>query len=551
MNSFDHTAFREQFPILKTQVNHQPLVYFDNAATTQKPHCVIDKYQAFYCQENANVHRASHALSALATQSFEQTREQVKNFIQANSIKEIIWTKGTTESINIIAQSWGRDNLQAGDEIVLSHCEHHANIVPWQIVAKQTGAIIKVLPLTIDGLIDQSSIVDVISLKTKIVCCAHISNVLGRINPIEKIIYRAKQVNAISIIDGAQAIAHQSVNVEKLGCDFYVFSAHKMYGPTGVGVLYGRESLLNTMSPYQGGGEMIKTVSFEQTTFNDLPFKFEAGTPNIAGVVAFSAAIEFLQDWFSVIENDEKKLLSYCLERLATISQIKMIVEGEPDIPLISFVIDGHHNHDIATSLNAYGIAIRSGHHCAMPLMAYLKLTGCLRISLSPYNTFEEIDYFVECLEKIIDQERQSKPLQQATIKNDNQQSNDIITLFNNAKGWDGKHREIMMLGKNSSRLSKDKRNEQSLISGCESLAWLVADMNSDGVYHFTADSDAKVIRGLLVIVLAAFNDKTAKEIHAFDIETYFELLGLIQHLSPSRGNGVHAIVERIRKIVS
>ncbi|NQZ83925.1 MAG: SufS family cysteine desulfurase [Colwellia sp.] len=545
MNSFDNAAFREQFPILKIKVNQQPLVYFDNGATTQKPQCVIDKYQMFYSQENANVHRASHTLSALATHSFEQTRKQVKNFIQASSIKEIIWTKGTTESINIIAQSWGRDNLKAGDEIVLTQCEHHANIVPWQIVAKQTGAIIKVLPLTADGFIDQLVINEMITEKTKVVCCAHISNVLGRINPIEKIIARAKQVNAISVIDGAQAIAHQPINVKELGCDFYVFSAHKMYGPTGVGILYGREELLNRMSPYQGGGEMIKTVSFAQTTFNDLPFKFEAGTPNIAGVVAFSAAISFLQDWSSDIENYEQKLLEYCLAKLTTISQIKMIVEGEPDIPLISFVIDDHHNHDIATSLNVYGIAIRSGHHCAMPLMAYLKLTGCLRISLSAYNTFEEIDYFIECLDKIINQE---DSLPQLT-ENNNQLSDDIVSLFSKAKGWDGKHREIMMLGKNLNRLNKDRRNEKSLISGCESLAWLVFDKNNDGVYRFTADSDAKVIRGLLVIVLAAFNDKIAKEIHAFDIERYFEQLGLIQHLSPSRGNGVHAIVQRVRQI--
>ena len=545
MNSFDNAAFREQFPILKIKVNQQPLVYFDNGATTQKPQCVIDKYQMFYSQENANVHRASHTLSALATQSFEQTRKQVKNFIQASSINEIIWTKGTTESINIIAQSWGRDNLKAGDEIVLSQCEHHANIVPWQIVAKQTGAIIKVLPLTADGFIDQSAINEMITEKTKVVCCAHISNVLGRINPIEIIIARAKQVNAISVIDGAQAIAHQPVNVKELGCDFYVFSAHKMYGPTGVGILYGREELLNRMSPYQGGGEMIKTVSFAQTTFNDLPFKFEAGTPNIAGVVAFSAAISFLQDWSSFIENHEQKLLAYCLEKLEQISKVKMIVEGTPDIPLISFFIDGHHNHDIATSLNAYGIAIRSGHHCAMPLMAYLKLPGCLRISLSAYNTFEEIDYFIECLDKIINQE---DSLPQLT-ENNNQLSDDIVSLFSKAKGWDGKHREIMMLGKNLNRLNKDRRNDKSLISGCESLAWLVFDKNNDGVYRFTADSDAKVIRGLLVIVLAAFNDKIAKEIHAFDIERYFEQLGLIQHLSPSRGNGVHAIVQRVRQI--
>ncbi|MFT5755865.1 MAG: cysteine desulfurase/selenocysteine lyase [Alteromonadaceae bacterium] len=548
MNSFDNTNFRALFPILKTQVNQQALIYFDNGATTQKPHCVIDKYQQFYSQQNANVHRASHALSTLATQSFEQSREKVKNFIHAHSIKEIIWTSGTTESINIIAQSWGRNNLKAGDEIVLSQCEHHANIVPWQMVAEQTGAIIKVLPLTAQGLIDISAINATITSKVKIVCCAHISNVLGRINPIEKIIARAKKMNAVSVIDGAQAIAHQGVNVTELGCDFYVFSAHKMYGPTGVGVLYGRAALLNVMPPYQGGGEMIKTVSFEQTTYNELPFKFEAGTPNIAGIIAFSAAIDFLQQHSQNIEDYEKKLLAYCMEKLLTIPQIQMIVAGVPDIPLISFIIKEHHNHDIAASLDAYGIAVRSGHHCAMPLMAYLNLSGCLRISLAGYNTFAEIDTLLNCLHKIINQD--SSP--QVVKKNNHQvtqASQGIIDLFEKAKGWDGKHREIMLLGKNLHRLGKEKRDQQSLISGCESQAWLVVEKNNQGLYHFTGDSDAKVIRGLLVIVLAAFNDKTAVDINSFDITHYFEKLGLIQHLSPSRGSGVLAIVDKIRQI--
>jgi len=545
MNSLDHSAFREQFPILKSKINEQALIYFDNGATTQKPNCVIDKYQQFYSEQNANVHRASHSLSAMATHSFEQAREQVKKLIHASSVKEVIWTSGTTESINLIAQSWGGDNLKVGDEIVLSQCEHHANIVPWQIVAKQTGAVIKVLPLTSDGVIELSAIENMITLATKVVCCAHISNVLGRVNPIEAIIARAKHVNAISVIDGAQAVAHQLVDVNKLDCDFYVFSAHKMFGPTGLGVLYGREAILNSMSPYQGGGEMIKTVSFEETTFNDLPFKFEAGTPNIAAVVAFSAAITFLQEWRVAVDSHENNLLVYSFDKLLSIPNLKMIVEGRPDIPLISFVIDGYHNHDIATSLNAYGIAIRSGHHCAMPLMNYLNLKGCLRISLAAYNTFEEIDYFVECMHKIINQE--NEPQQASKI--DNSLSDDILALFDGAKGWDGKHREIMLLAKNLPRLGKDKRDKLSLISGCESLAWLIATKDFNGIYSFTADSDAKIIRGLLVIVLAAFNHKTAKDIQEFDIKAYFEKLGLIQHLSPSRGNGVHAIVEKIRQL--
>ena len=303
MNIFEPHLFRQQFPLI---VKHEKaligqdsvksaLVYFDNAATTQKPAQVINSYQSYYQNSNANVHRASHQLSNKATSAFEQARSLVQQFIGASTIKEIIWTKGATESINIIAQALARNILMPGDEIVLCASEHHANIVPWQIVAEQTGAVIKVLTLTNQGYIDVDSIDNMITRKTKIVACAHISNVLGRINPIKSVIDKAKQVGAISVIDGAQAVAHLSVDVAALDCDFYVFSAHKMYGPTGVGVLYGKEALLDSMSPYQAGGEMIKTVSFTQaTTFNALPFKFEAGTPNIAGVIAFAQCIDFL-----------------------------------------------------------------------------------------------------------------------------------------------------------------------------------------------------------------------------------------------------------------
>ena len=311
MSLFSIKKFRQQFPLIESFNTYEventncfsPLVYFDNAATTQKPQQVIDCQNIYYSQYNANVHRASHQLSSKATFAFEQARNKVRNFIGANNVKEIIWTKGATESINIVAQSLARNILKRGDEIVLCASEHHANIVPWQIVAEQTGAIIKVLPLTINGYIDITQLDSVITDKTRFVACAHISNVLGRINPIEQVITKAKSVGAISVIDGAQAVAHLTVDVQSLDCDFYVFSAHKMYGPTGVGVLYGKKDLLESMVPYQGGGEMIKTVSFTQgTSFNSLPFKFEAGTPNIAGVIAFAQSIDFLSP-FLVDEN--------------------------------------------------------------------------------------------------------------------------------------------------------------------------------------------------------------------------------------------------------
>jgi cysteine desulfurase/selenocysteine lyase len=560
MKHFEPEKFRQHFPLivnnalLNTGTEQQtPVVYFDNGATTQKPDCVIECYQHFYQNINANVHRASHLLSTKATCAFEQARDTVKTFINANSIKEIIWTKGTTESINLIAASLGSKILDVGDEIILAVSEHHANIVPWQIIAEKTGAVIKVLPIDSAGKIDLVCFDKLLNDKTKIVCCAHVSNVLAKINPIKSIIQKAKTVGAITVIDGAQAIAHFSVDVQALDCDFYVFSAHKMYGPTGVGVLYGKEALLEAMPPYQSGGEMIKTVSFkEQTTFNSLPFKFEAGTPNIAGVVAFAKAINFISQHPSdEITAYEQQLTQYCYQALSHISEVEFIVEQIADIPVIAFTINGHHNHDIAASLDSYGVAIRSGHHCAMPLMEYLNISGCLRISLAPYNSVTEIDYFIACLIKIIKQEsvHSIARVGQNSVDKNELESSTMIDKFSKLKGWDSRHREIMLLGKKLDRLDKTLRKKDTLISGCESLAWLDGAQNSQGIYHFQADSDAKIIRGLLVIVLAAFNNKTAVQIQLFDINSYFEKLGLMQHLSPSRGNGVLAIVEKIKKI--
>jgi len=569
MKPFEPKSFRQHFPLIVNNAlenlengRKEPLVYFDNGATTQKPDCVVDCYQYFYQNINANVHRASHLLSAKATIAFEQARQSVKTLINAKSNKEIIWTKGSTESINLIASTLGKKILASGDEIILAVSEHHANIVPWQMLAEQTGALIKVVSIDGVGKIDLTHFEQLLNDKTKIVCCAHVSNVLAKINPIKEIIRKAKTVGAITVIDGAQAIAHFVIDVQALNCDFYVFSAHKMYGPTGVGVLYGKQVLLEAMPPYQFGGEMIKKVSFkEQTTFNSLPFKFEAGTPNIAGVIAFAKAIEFFSLYRSTeITDYEQQLTQHCYQALSQISAVQFIVEQAPDIPVISFIIKNHHNHDVATSLDSVGIAVRSGHHCAMPLMQSLNISGCLRVSMAPYNTVAEIDYFIECLLKIIAQDNvkyndrvKGEPDSQG-IENNDITTDAIINLFSKVKNWDTRHREIMLLGKQLKRLDKNARNEQDLISGCESLAWLVAEKvtakNSQDAFHFQADSDAKIIRGLLVIILAAFNDKTAKQIQLFDIDAYFTRLGLIQHLSPSRGNGLLAIVDKIKAVI-
>jgi cysteine desulfurase/selenocysteine lyase len=566
MQQFSFTDFRQQFPILQSLVNGKPLIYFDNAATTQKPMCVIENQSDYYQHCNANVHRASHALSAKATVAYEDARQRVKKFINANTVQEIIWTKGSTESINLVAQSWGRSALRPNDEIVLSHSEHHANIVPWQIVAEQTGAKIKVLPLSETGIIDSEQLEDVIGERTRIVCFGHISNVIGRINPTAEIIRVAKKYQALTLIDGAQAIAHLDVDVTALDCDFYVFSAHKMYGPTGVGVLYGKKALLAQMPPYQAGGEMIKTVSFEQTSFNELPHKFEAGTPNVAGVIALGASIRFLeQQGHAALFAYEEQLRAYCFAQLSSVKDLVFIVAGEPDIPVFSFSLKGQHNHDVATALDSVGIAVRSGHHCAMPLMQYLQITGCVRLSLSAYNSFQEVDFAVQQL-KILTQsvletcdevsEAISTPSLNACtnlkpIVSNDLTVDDVLAMFAKAKGWDSKHREIMLLGKKHIRLLAQERTEQSIISGCESHAWLVCYQEYSGEFRFKGDSDAKVIRGLLAIILAAVDNKTAAEINAFDLDDYFSTLGLLQHLSPSRGNGIRAIVKKIEQLIA
>jgi SufS family cysteine desulfurase len=558
MNKFDVEAFRQHFPILSKKVNNLPLVYFDNGATTQKPDCVIDAQVDVYQQYNANVHRASHALSAKATAVFEQARVDVQQFIQAQYLEEVIWTSGTTASINLIAQSWGQKNLQVGDEILLSYAEHHANIVPWQLIAEKTGAVIKILPLTVAGIIDEAVLEGYFTDNTRVVSCTHISNVIGKVNPIKKIIQLAKKYQAISIIDGAQACAHIPLNMQSLACDFYVFSAHKMYGPTGVGILYGRRELLTAMPPYQGGGEMIKKVSFSGTSFNQLPFKFEAGTPNYAGGIAFARSIEFINSFSTnKLASYENALTSYCYQSLKKIKTLQFVVEQQPDIGVIAFTVNNIHNHDIASGLDAQGIAVRSGHHCAMPLMEYLNLTGCIRVSLAAYNTYAEVDFFIEKLTAIIKNEQinctsAKAPNESLIIGLSTEQKlaeQKIIEQFSVIQGWDLRHREIMLLGKNLIRMDKSLRDNMSLIQGCESHAWLTASKNSSGQFYFSCDSDARVIRGLMVIILAAFQNKTSLQIINFDDNAYFKKLGLAQHLSPSRSNGVKAIIKKIKTI--
>ena len=381
-------------------INGQKLVYFDNGATTQKTQSVINTESNYYQMENSNVHRGVHFLSRLATDKFEETRIAVQNFIGAQEALEVIFTRGATESINIIANGY-RSLLKKGDEIILSELEHHSNIVPWQMCCKYSGANLKIIPLLEDGSLDISGFESLISEKTKLVSISHISNTLGTINPVKYFIKKAHEVGAKVMVDGAQAASHISLNVQELGVDFYCFSAHKMFGPNGVGVLYGKKNLLNKLPVYQGGGEMIKDVSFTKTTYANLPHKFEAGTPNIAGIVAFKKAIDFITDvGISNIAKYEQKLLEYATEELLKINGLKIYGTAKNKSAIISFNIDGLHPYDIGMILDKFGVAIRTGHHCTQPIMEKYNIPGTARVSLALYNTKEEIDICIEAIKK-------------------------------------------------------------------------------------------------------------------------------------------------------
>jgi cysteine desulfurase/selenocysteine lyase len=400
---FDVLKFRSQFPILSKKIKGKHLVYFDNAATSQKPIAVIDAITNYYNENNANIHRGLHTLADEATAAYETSREAVQEFIKAAHKEEIIFTKGTTDGINLIASAWGNANLNLGDEIILSTLEHHSNIVPWQMLAERKGAVIKVIPVDEEGIINMQAFEQMLTPKTKIVSIIHVSNALGVINPVEEIISKAHANNTLVLLDGAQSAVHLDINVIKLDCDFFVFSGHKIYGPTGVGILYGKRQLLEAMPPYQGGGEMIKEVSFEKTTYNELPFKFEAGTPNIADVIALKAAIEFFKEnGKEIMRIHEDNLTQYATKKLKSIQGVKIIGDVSNKVSVISFVVDGIHPQDLAVLLDNQGIAVRTGHHCAQPLMKRLGIVGTTRASFAAYNTIEEIDSFISALQKAI-----------------------------------------------------------------------------------------------------------------------------------------------------
>jgi cysteine desulfurase / selenocysteine lyase len=399
----DVEQIRNEFPILHQQVHGRNLVYLDNAATSQKPNVVIDALVSYYRGYNANIHRGIHTLAEKATKAYEDTRKTAAQFINASSDEEIIFTRGVTEGINLVASSYGNAFLEEGDEIIISGLEHHSNIVPWQLVAEKRKAIVKVIHISDEGELDVEHFRSLVNRKTKIVSVNHASNSLGTINPIKSIIEIAHEVGAVVLIDGAQAGAHLPIDVQQLDCDFYCLSAHKMYGPTGTGILYGKKALLEKMPPYQGGGEMIREVTFDKTTYNDLPYKFEAGTPNIADVVAFKSAMDFINNLGKEnIARHEQELLLYATDRVGALKNIRLVGTASEKVAVLSFVVEGVHHFDVGQMLDARGIAVRTGHHCTQPLMTQYCIEGTVRASFAVYNTKKEVDELVEGLERII-----------------------------------------------------------------------------------------------------------------------------------------------------
>jgi cysteine desulfurase/selenocysteine lyase len=399
---FDVQRIRRDFPILAERIHGKPLVYLDSANTSQKPQAVLDAMDAYYRHANANIHRATHLLSERATALYEGAREKAAAFINAPEVKNVVFTRGTTDGINLVAQSYGRSVLRAGDEIVISWLEHHSNIVPWQLLCEQIGAVLRVVPIDDRGEIDLEQYAASLSPKTRLVAISHVSNALGTVNPVRAIIEQAHACGAVVLIDGAQAVPHLPVDVQALDCDFYVFSSHKMFGPTGVGVLYGRPSLLASMPPYQGGGDMIASVTFEKTLYNQVPYKFEAGTPNIAGVVGFGAAVDYL----TALDREaarahEGALLEYASTRLRELPGTRIIGEARLKTGVLSFVMDGVHPHDAGTIIDREGVAVRTGQHCAQPVMDRYGIAATIRASLALYNTREDIDALMRALGRV------------------------------------------------------------------------------------------------------------------------------------------------------
>mgnify|MGYP000075696166 FL=1 len=549
MSSKSSNTLRQYFPFFSNS-RLERCVYLDSAATSQKLQTVVDITQQYYQERTVNVHRSSHHLAANVTEQFEQSRKHIQHFIGAKSHKEIIWTKGATESINLVASGLAKSVFKAGDSILISAMEHHANIVPWQQIAQTLNLQLQVMPIDINGVLKLEESLQMITSSTALVAIGHVSNALGNINPIETIIAKAKEVGALTLIDGTQAVSHLTVNVQQLDCDFYVFSGHKMFGPTGIGVLYGKYDLLEQLPPYQLGGEMIKQVSFAHTTFQAPPLKFEAGTPNIVGVLGIGVASEFIQQHRNELLVLENNLYKQLLDTLSVIPQVRLWGDIVNSICVQSFTVQGVSHYDLAVLLDKRNIAVRVGHHCAMPLMQTLGIDGTIRVSLAAYNNSADINSFgqalTECINLLTESATQIKTVATSFDSNQIKRSlTPIAELIKQAKSWDQTYRQLMLAGKSLVRLKDQYKTETSAVHGCESQVWIRCFIN-EGSIVLEGDSPSKIVRGLLAVVFEALSGKTAHQVLMFNLADYLKTLHLGKHLSQSRGNGLSAVVDKI-----
>jgi cysteine desulfurase/selenocysteine lyase len=559
--SFDTERIRADFPILHQQVHGKPLVYLDNAASSQKPKAAIDALKHYYENDHANVHRGVHALSERATELYEEARIKVQRFLNAPCLRELIFTRGTTEAINLIAQTFGRMNVHAGDEVIVTALEHHSNIVPWQVLCWEKHANLRVVPINDAGELRLDELEKMINPATKIISVAHVSNALGTINPVKKIIALAHKHGVHVVVDGAQAAPHLRIDVQALDCDFYVFSGHKVYGPTGIGALYGKPHHLELMPPYQTGGDMISYVSFAKTTWNELPYKFEAGTPNIAGAIGLAAAVDYVEEiGRDAIAEHERKLLAYATKRVSAIPGVRIIGTAADKAGVLSFIVEDPpiSTLDVGTQLDLEGVAVRTGHHCCQPLMERFGIAGTTRASFAMYNTLEEVDMLADTLEKIVGN---SKPrpsastnglatYPEAAAHSPTEAAEELAEFFDAVEDWAEKYEYLIDIGSKLSPMPDVLKQECNRVQGCQSTVYMHARKKpgTSDIVEFLADSDADIVRGELALLQRLYCGQTAANVLAFDIEAFMRRIGLDKNLTQGRRNGMAEMVKRVRR---
>lgn len=564
----DVARIRPLFPILDQKVHGKPLAYLDNAASTQKPRPVIEAIARFYEADNANVHRGAHALSDRATAAYEQARETTRRFLNARKPEEIIFVRGATEAINLVAQAYGRQHVGPDDEVLITEMEHHANLVPWQQLCREKGARLRIVPITDRGELRLDLLDGLLTPRTKILALAHVSNALGTINPVKEVIGMARRRGIPVLVDGAQAAPHLQIDVQDLDCDFYAFSGHKVYGPMGIGALYGKRALLESMPPWQCGGDMVHTVTFEETTFNDPPYRFEAGTPNVSGAVGLAAALEFLEGiGRSAAAEHEDRLLGLAVRRLREIPGIRIVGEADHRAGAVSFVVENPPMTalDVGGLLDAEGIAARAGHHCCQPLMRRLGIAGTVRASFAMYNTVEEVERFASAVRSIVEDAGRKSATRAPGLHvldfsypepsgpSIESAASALLEELDDLDGWAERYEFLIELGRKSPPLPEVLKTEANRVRGCQSTVHMSARAKpgTRDVVEFLADSDSELVRGLLALLQALFSGRRARDILAFDLPGFLARGGLESNLSTGRRNGLAEMIKRLWAIAA